>query len=119
MKKGTFSSLATLGMITWAAINFAGFEEAIPMLKTFFSGGAIAIQEDSRKTISDLLPICAAIIPMDFVVSNITTIVVAVLLGSAPESAEKTLRLSKLWVVAKIHGTQFADSIPKAAPGHS
>jgi len=94
MKKGTFSSLATFAIISWAAIHFDCFDQALPLLRTFFSGGAIAIQEDGRKTIGDLLPICAAIIPLDFMVTTVTTIGVGLLLGSAPEAADKTLRLS-------------------------
>jgi hypothetical protein len=96
MKKGTFTTFATLMLITWCAISFQGYEKAFPLLQQFFSGGALAIQEDPRKSFADLLPICAAIIPIDMIVALLTAILVSILLGSTPNAAEKRISLRKM-----------------------
>lgn len=148
MKKGQFTFLCTLTFIVWAGLSFHGFDAAIPLLRQFFSGHALAIREDSRRTVADLLPIVAAIIPMDFVVTMLTTIAVSVLLGSAPEATEKRLDLAhfgargylpqttgnlfgvlasinhyyymlKLRVVSMVNRTNLSEVLPKAAPGHT
>lgn len=105
MRKGTFTTFATLIIITSCAFLFDGYKTAFPLLQQFFSGGALAIQEDTRKSLADLLPICAAIIPIDMIVTTITTILVSIFLGSTPESAEKRISLRRMGSAAYLPQT--------------